>query len=91
MKSAYELAMERFSDDAPSASLTDAQKAAIADIDRKFKAKVAERELFLGDLIKKAQASGSYAEIPEFEKQKRSDIIRLKNKCESEKDEVRKA
>ena len=82
--------MERFSNDVPVATLTDAQKAAIADIDMKFKAKIAERELFLGDLIKKAQAAGSYAEIPELEKQKRSEMIRLKNQCESEKDEVRK-
>ena len=46
MKSAYELAMERMGggDDKP---LTDEQKEKIAKIDTRYKAKIAERKIFL--------------------------------------------
>jgi hypothetical protein len=47
MKSAYELAMERLEESEPEVKLTDEQKAELAAIDDKFKAKIAERELFL--------------------------------------------
>ena len=47
MKSAYELAMERLEQSAPQKKLTDEQKAQIAEIESKFKAKIAEREVFL--------------------------------------------
>ncbi len=43
MKSAYELAMERMGGE--SSSLTDEHKAALAEIDSKMKAKVAEMEI----------------------------------------------
>ena len=46
MKSAYELAMERLAENSgPSKSLTDDQRERIAEIDRKFDAKVAEEKL----------------------------------------------
>jgi hypothetical protein len=45
MKSSYELAMERMGDgDKP---LNEEQKAKIAEIDSKYKAKIAERKIFL--------------------------------------------
>ena len=47
MKSAYELAMERLERSAPSVTLSDEQKAQLAEIDSSFKAKIAEKELFL--------------------------------------------
>ena len=63
MKSAYELAMERLAKSEPALNVTDEQRAAIGEIDDKFKAKIAERELFLNDLIAKAIGSGNYHEI----------------------------
>jgi len=46
MKSAYELAMERLEKESgPARKLSEAQKAAIADIDKRFDAKAAERRL----------------------------------------------
>jgi hypothetical protein len=46
MKSAYEIAMERLEQDrGPSARLTDAQKEQIAEIDRKYDARLAEEKL----------------------------------------------
>ena len=57
MKSAYELAMERLQKGAPTVTLTDDQKRQIAEINF-FSRKDRERELFLRDQIRKAQASG---------------------------------
>ena len=47
MKSAYELAMERLEKSAPSAKVTDEQRTALAEIDSTYKARIAEREVFL--------------------------------------------
>ena len=89
MKSAYELAMERLAESAPEVKLTDEQRAELAAIDEKFKAKLAERELFLGDLIAKATASGNYVELQELETQKIREIGALKEQWEAEKEKVR--
>ena len=92
MKSAYELAMERLEKDGtPPLMLSDAQKKEIADIDTRFKAKIAGKEVFLGGLIAKAQAEGNFEEITELEEQKAREISRLRRQCESEKEKIRKA
>lgn len=90
MKSAYELAMERFaaSDDAPIKPLTDAQKAELADLDQRYRAKIAEREVFLHKQIAEARRSdpGSVAAI---EKQLLNERARLESERERAKDKVR--
>ena len=53
MKSAYELAMERLEKDSPVTALSDEQKAAIAEIDSLYQSKIAEKEVFLTDLIRR--------------------------------------
>ena len=55
MKSAYELAMERLEKQSPTAKLTEAQKAEITEQESLFKAKKAEKELFLQGEIAKAE------------------------------------
>ena len=47
MKSAYELAMERLAKNQPIMTLTDDQKKQLAEVDSMFKARIAEKELFL--------------------------------------------
>ena len=89
MKSAYELAMERLEQSDPQEKLTDEQKAEIAAIDEKFKAKIAEREVFLSDLIIKAQTEGRFHELPELETQKARELSGLREDCEREKEKVR--
>ena len=89
MKSAYELAMERLSQSEPEIKLTNEQREQLAAIDEKFKAKMAERELFLTDLIKKATMEGNHLELQELETQKTREISSLKEECESEKDKIR--
>lgn len=91
MKSAYELAMERLEKSEPQVNLTEEQKARIAEIDDKFKAKIAEREVFLDDLIAKATGAGNFAELAEVETQKAREVAALRQECEEEKEKVRNA
>ena len=89
MKSAYELAMERLEKASPSISLSENQKKKIAEIDSTFRAKIAEKELFLRDQIRKAQGAGNFEEADSLEKQLASEIRRLQEDCEAKKDKLR--
>jgi len=89
MKSAYELAMERLDESSPQTPLSQDQRDEIQRLDEKFTAKIAEREVFLTDLIAKAAASGNYAEHAELETQKVRELTSLKAERESEKEKVR--
>ena len=89
MKSAYELAMERLEKASPSISLSENQKKEIAEIDSTFRAKIAEKELFLRDQIRKAQSAGNFEEADSLEKQLASEIRRLQDDCEVKKDKLR--
>jgi hypothetical protein len=89
MKSAYELAMERLEKNAPSLSLTDDQKRQLAEVDSTFKARIAEKELFLKGEIQKAQAAGKFEEVESLEKQLTSEIRRLQADCEVKKEKLR--
>jgi hypothetical protein len=89
MKSAYELAMERLEKNAPSITLTDAQKNQIAEIDSSFRAKIAEKELFLKDQIRKAQLAGNLEESESLEKQLSIEVRRLQEDCEAKKEKLR--
>ena len=85
MKSAYELAMERLEKASPSLSLTEDQKKEIAEVDSVYRAKIAEKELFLKDQIRKAQAAGKFDEAEPLEKQLASEIRRLKKSAKRRK------
>jgi hypothetical protein len=89
MKSAYELAMERLQKASPSLSLTEEQKKELAEIDSKYRAKIAEKELFLRDQIRKAQTEGKVDQIDSLEKQLASDVRRLQEECEANKEKLR--
>lgn len=89
MKSAYELAMEKLAKSQPSVTLTDDQKKQLAEIDSQFKARIAEKELFLKGEIAKAQATGKFEEIESLQKQLTSEIRRLQEDCETKKEKLR--
>jgi hypothetical protein len=89
MKSAYELAMERLEKASPSISLTEDQKKEIAEIDSTFRAKIAEKELFLREQIRKAQSAGNFEEAESLEKQLASEIRRFQEDCETKKEKLR--
>ena len=91
MKSAYELAMERLEKSSPSISLTEDQKREIAELDSVYRAKIAEREVFLKDQIRKAQTAGNLEEVQSIEKQLASEMRRLQEECEAKKEKLRKS
>ncbi len=88
MKSAYELAMEKLEESNPQPKLTDEQRKLISEIDDKFKAKIAEKEVFLGDQITKATEAGQFDELAALEEQRSREIDRLRKACEAEKEKV---
>ena len=63
MKSAYELAMERLQKTSPSFSLTEEQKKELAEVDSIYRAKIAEKELFLKEQIREAQIEGKTEDV----------------------------
>ena len=89
MKSAYELAMERLNQSAPQASLTKAQKEEIADIDNRFTAKIAEKQVFLNGLIAKARFDGDREAEVQLVQQLKSEVARMESDMEEAKEKVR--
>jgi hypothetical protein len=91
MKSAYELAMERLAKSDPtSGPLTAEQKSRLAEIDRLYKGKFAEREIFLKKQIEEALAAQKFEEVDKIKQQLANERARLEEEKESEKDRVRK-
>lgn len=89
MKSSYELAMERLNKSAPPAKLTTAQKKSLAEIDSKYAAKTAEREIFLkGERISAAE-KGDFEAVAQLEKQLVSEKKSIAAEREEKKEQVR--
>src|SRR5260370_42581086 len=88
MKSAYELAMERLAKNQPVVTLTDDQKKQLADVDSTFKARIAEKELFLKDQILAAQSAGKFEEIESLERQLAAEIRRVQEDWEGKKEKL---
>ena len=89
MKSAYELAMERLQKQTPVTKITAEQKAELARLDTLYKAKKAERELFLRGEIAKAQAQGDANSVDELQQQLSRDLRRIEDELEGKKEKVR--
>src|SRR5436190_1292320 len=89
MKSAYELAMERLQKQSPEKKITDAQRAKLSELDALYKAKRAEREVFLKGEITKAEAQGDGEAIGHLQKQLAHDLRRLEEELETKKEKVR--
>ena len=89
MKSAYELAMERLNKTSPTAKLSDKQKKQIAELESKYKAKIAERELLVESERVKAIDRGDAEALEQLEKQLVSDRKSLLNELEEKKEKVR--
>jgi hypothetical protein len=85
MKSAYELAMSRLEKSSPAVQLTIEQKQQIAEVDNAINAKIAEKKIFLEDQIAKAP----YQERDALERQLVSEIARLEEKRERDKEKIR--
>ena len=90
MKSAYELAMERLkAKDSPDRKeLNEEQKTKIAQVNEKYTAKAAERQIFLQKQIAEAEMAGNYEEVQALQKQLRSELDVIKDEKEAAKDEI---
>jgi hypothetical protein len=93
MKSAYELAMERLakSDPSTSAPLSPEKKSRLAEIDRVYKGKWAEREIFLKKQLDDTLAAQKFEDAQKIKKQLVHERARLDEECEEEKERVRRA
>ncbi len=89
MKSAYELAMERLSKNAPVVKLTDEQRRELAELDSTCAAKVAEREIFLKGEMEKAANKGDWEALENFQQQLVRDRKSLQAELEEKKEQVR--
>ena len=92
MKSAYELAMERLAQSDPTVgkTLTPEQKARLAEIDRVYKGKTAEREIFLQERLEAARAADKADDVEKIKRQLTNERARLEEEREAEKDKVRR-
>ncbi|MEY2410811.1 MAG: hypothetical protein QOF48_3481 [Verrucomicrobiota bacterium] len=90
MKSAYELAMERLNKQSPGLNLTSAQKKEIAELESRYKAKVAERELGMNDAIQAALATGDIEETTKLQQRLAHEKAKLAEDLEEKKEALRK-
>jgi hypothetical protein len=93
MKSSYELAMERLaqSDPGSAKTLTAEQRTRLAEVDRVFQGKLAEREIFLKQRLEQALAGQDADAVEKIRRQIASEKARLEEDRESEKDRIRSA
>ena len=89
MKSSYELAMERLNKTAPTAKLSGAKKRELAELDSKFAAKIAEREIALkGEMSKVAD---DFEKVNVLQKQLIAERKKLQAELEEKKEQIRSA
>ena len=93
MKSAYELAMERLAKSDPDAArpLTEEQKRRLAEIDRVYQGKTAEREIFLKQQLNTALAAQQFEEADKVRQQIAREKTRLEEERDTEKERVRRS
>lgn len=89
MKSAYELAMERLNKTSPTLKLTAEQKKQLAELDSKYAAKIAEREISLKDDSEKAAAAGDAEKAEQLRQQLVEERKKLQGELEDKKERVR--
>jgi hypothetical protein len=87
MKSSYELAMERLNKSAPGVKLSAAQKKELTELDSRYAAKIAEREIALNSEI--AKAAGDFEKEESLREQLISDRRKLQAELEEKKERVR--
>ena len=89
MKTAYELAMERLNKTAPAVALTEEKKKRLAELDSRYSAKLAEREIFINGQLDKARSEGDFDALEQLERQLVSDRKSIAAELEEKKERVR--
>jgi hypothetical protein len=81
--------MERLSKGAPTAKLSDEKKKQLAELDSKYAAKIAEREIFLKGELRAAAEKGDAEAFAQIEKQLVSERRKFQAELEEAKEKVR--
>jgi len=89
MKSAFELAMERLNKQSPTVKLSPELKKQLAELDSRYAAKIAEREIFLKGELAKAAAKGEWEATEQLEKQLVSERKTITATLEEKKEALR--
>jgi len=88
MKSAYELAMERLNKTSPTVKLSVAQKKELAELESKYAALIAAREIALNSEI--AKAADDVEKEESLREQLMNDRKKLQAELEDKKERVRR-
>jgi hypothetical protein len=91
MKSSYELALERLNKTSPTVKLSAAQKKQLAELDSKYTAKIAEREISMKGEMAQATAAGDLDKVEMLQQQLTSDRKKIQSDLEDKKEAVRQA
>jgi len=89
MKSAYEIAMERFGNSTPTRKLSTRQKARLAELESVHRAQVAERELAVTEALEAAQAAGELEKAAQLRAEFLLEKKKLATQLEEKKEQVR--
>jgi hypothetical protein len=87
MKSSYELAMERLNKNAPVKKLSETQKKQLSELDSKYTAKIAGREIALNGEI--ARAADDFEKEESLRGQLVTERKKLQAELEEKKEQVR--
>jgi hypothetical protein len=90
MKTAYELAMERLNQATPAIKLTNAQKKQLAELDAKYAATIAGREIAMKNEIAKLAATGEAEKVEALRQQWVKERQSLQAELEEKKEQVRR-
>lgn len=83
--------MERLAKTTPASKLTSAQKTKLAELDTKYTAKIAEREIALKGEINAANAAGEFEKAETLQRQLIAERKNLQADLEEKKEAVRRA
>ena len=90
LKSSFDLAMERMAQRGEAiTALSDEKKAALAEISRRAKAKIAEVEILFDKKLNEARAANDAEKTAKLEEEKRGEIRRIQSREDDERRKVR--
>jgi hypothetical protein len=91
MKTAYELAMERLNKSVPAKKISQAQKKELAELDSKYAARIAEREIALKDEITKTGSAGDFEKVEALQQLLTAERKKLQAELEEKKEQARQS
>jgi len=91
MKTALEIAMERFKEEQPEVvQLTSEQKAKLKEVDRLIDSKIAEKKIILEARITEARRQGDMEKVDKLREELALELSRLESERESRKEKIRR-